>query len=133
MLPIPAAPLTPYVGANVAWHSISGETTFQGLTKVSSGTFEVAAVSRIGLGINAGVLIKLGPAMSLDLGAEYAFINPLSKEWKVTESSGKRLDSYRSLNDDKDPLYVAGNDDHFVASSRSISTFQIMATLMIGV
>ncbi|MCC6396137.1 MAG: outer membrane beta-barrel protein, partial [Bacteroidetes bacterium] len=130
---IPGLPLTPYVGANVAWHSISGETTFQGLTKVPSGTIDVAAASRIGFGINGGVLIKLGPAMNLDLGAEYAFINPLSKEWQVAERSNIRVDSYRSLNDEKDPLYAAGSDDHFVSASRSISTFQITATLMIGI
>ena len=129
---IPAAPLIPYVGANLAWNSISGQTTFQGLTKVPSGTFDATTVSRIGFGLNAGVLITLGPAMNLDLGAEYAFTNPFSKEWKVTERNDIRLDSYKSLNDDKDPLYTSGDDDHFVAGSRSISRLQLAATLMIG-
>jgi len=131
-IPLPAAPLTPYIGANVAWHSISGSTTFTGVSRVPSGTFDVAAVSRLGFGVNAGVVIKLGPGMNLDLGAEYAFINPISKEWKVTETSSNRLDSYKSLNDEKDPLYAAGNTDHFVSAARSISTFQVMATLMFG-
>lgn len=132
-IPLPAVPLTPYVGANIAWNSMSGKTTFQGLSRVPSGTFDVAAASRLGFGINAGVIFKLGPFMNLDIGAEYAFLNPLSKEWKVTDRSDLRVDSYKSLNDDKDPLYAAGNTDHFVAGSRSISTFQVMATLMLGI
>jgi hypothetical protein len=131
-IPLPAVPLTPYVGANVAWHSISGTTTFTGVSRVPSGSFDVAAVSRIGFGITAGVVVKLGPMMNLDLGAEYALINPLSKEWKVTETSTNRIDSYKALNDEKDPLYAVGNTDHFVAGTRSVSTLQFMATLMIG-
>ena len=131
-IPLPAAPLTPYVGANIAWHSISGTTTFTGVSRVPSGTFDLAAASRIGFGVNAGIVFKLGPVMKLDLGAEYAFINPISKEWKVTETSTNRIDSYKSLNDEKDPLYAVGNSDHFVSAARSISTFQVMATLMIG-
>jgi outer membrane protein W len=35
---LPAAPLEPYVGANLALNMISGETTFQGVSKVSSAT-----------------------------------------------------------------------------------------------
>lgn len=132
-IPLPGAPLTPYVGANIAWNSISGETTFQGLTAVPSGTFDVASASRVGFGINAGVVFKLGTGMNLDIGAEYAFVNPLSKEWKVAERADIRVDSYKSLNDEKDPLYATGNNDHFVAGTRSISTFQIMATLMFGI
>lgn len=130
-IPLPAAPLTPYVGANIAWNSISGKTTFTGVARVPSGDYDIAAVSRIGFGINAGVVIKLGPMMNLDLGAEYAFVNPLTKEF-TSVAGAARIDSYKSLNDDKDPLYAAGNTDHFIAGSRSISTLQVMATLMIG-
>ena len=132
-IPIPGAPFTPYIGGSIAWHSISGETTFQGLTKVPSGSFDVEAASRFGLGVNAGVLIKLGGTMTLDVGADYAFVNPLTKEWKVVDpKSDARVNSYKALNDDKDPLYVAGNDDHFIAGSRSISLLHVTATLMFG-
>lgn len=130
-IPLPAAPLTPYVGANIAWHSFSGKTTFNGVARVPSGDYDLATASRIGFGINAGVVIKLGPMMNLDLGAEYAFVNPLSKEFTST-TGANRLESYKSLNDDKDPLYAVGNTDHFIAGSRSISTLQVMATLMFG-
>lgn len=130
---IPGAPLTPYIGGNIAWHSISGKTTFQGLTKVPSGDYDVESASRIGFGLNAGVVLKLGSRMNLDLGAEYALINPLTQEWKVVDArNDARINSYRSLNDDKDPLYVAGDDNHFVAGSRSIATLQVTATLMFG-
>ncbi len=130
-IPLPAAPLTPYVGANIAWHSINGKTTFTGVARVPSGDYDMAAASRIGFGINAGVVIKLGAMMNLDLGAEYAFMNPLTKEFTAT-TGANRLDSYKSLNDDKDPLYAVGNTDHFIAGSRSISALQVMAALMIG-
>jgi opacity protein-like surface antigen len=131
-IPLPGAPLSPYIGANIAWHSLSGTTTFTGVSRVPSGTIDVPAVSRIGFGINGGVLINLGTGMKLDLGAEYAFINPLTKEWTVTQTSTNRVDSYKALNDDKDPLSAAGNTDHFIAGSRSISTLTVMATFMLG-
>jgi hypothetical protein len=41
--------------------------------------------------------------MNLDLGAECAFINPLTKEWKAP-ASVNRVDSSKYLNDAKDPL-----------------------------
>ncbi len=132
--PIPLSPVTPYIGANIAWHSISGTTDFQGLTKVPSGSFDVGAESRVGFGVNAGVVFKIGPMMNLDLGAEYAFINPLAKAWTVVDAKNPvRVDSYKALNDDKDPLYASGDVDHFIQASRSISTFQVTATLMIGI
>ncbi len=132
-IPIPMSPVTPYVGANIAWHSISGTTSFQGLARVPSGSFDVEAVSRVGFGINAGVVFEIAPLLSLDLGAEYAFINPLAKGWNVVDATNDaRINSYKSLNDDKDPLYAAGNTDHFVSASRSISTFQVTATVMLG-
>jgi len=129
---IPAVPLSPYIGANIAWHSISGTTTFQGLSRVTSETFDVASASRIGFGVNGGLLIKLGAVLTLDLGAEYAFVDPLSKEWSATTKSPQRIDSYRSLNDDKDPLFAPGSDDHFIPTARSISSLQVMATIMFG-
>ena len=97
-----------------------------------SETFDVASASRIGFGVNGGLLIKLGGMLTLDLGAEYNFINPLTKEWSASAKNPQRIDSYKSLNDDKDPVYAAGNDEHFVANTRSISSFQIMATIMFG-
>lgn len=132
-IPIPLSPVTPYVGVNVAWNSISGTTSFQGLTKVPSGSFDVETVSRVGVGINAGVVFKIGAALNLDLGAEYAFVNAGGKAWNVVDAKNDaRINSYKSLNDDKDPLYIAGNDNHFVSGSRSISTFQVTATIMFG-
>lgn len=132
-IPIPLSPVTPYVGANLAWHSISGTTSFQGLARVPSGSFDVKAASRLGFGINAGVVFGLGPMVNLDLGAEYAFINPFAKGWEVVDArNDARINSYKSLNDDRDPLYASGNTDHFISDSRSISTFQVTATLMFG-
>ena len=132
-IPIPLSPVMPYIGANVALNSISGTTSFQGLTKVPSGSFDVPAVSRLGVGINAGVVLKLGPMLTLDLGAEYAFRNLTGKAWTVVDAKNDaRVNAYKALNDDKDPLYAPGNDNHFISGSRSISTFEVTATIMFG-
>ena len=128
---LPATPLMPYLGGNLGWHSISGTTTFHGLTKVPSGTFDVESASRIGMGLNGGAVIKIGTAMYLDLGVEYTFVNPLSKSWTTVDVKNEgRIDSYKALNDDRDPEYAAGSENHFVGAARSISFLQITATLM---
>jgi len=132
-LSLPAIPLTPYVGASVALHRFSGETTFQGVAKVPSATFSVETASRFGVGVNGGVVIKLGPSLSLDLGLGYNLMNVAGKTWKdVNPSQEQRLDSYLALNDDKDPLYRAGDDKHFINNDRSISSIQAMALIMFG-
>jgi opacity protein-like surface antigen len=132
-LSLPAIPLTPYVGASVALHRFSGQTTFQGVAKVPSATFDVESASRIGVGLNGGVLVKLGPSLSLDLGVGYNLMNVAGKTWAdVNPTQEQRLDSYLALNDGKDPLYRAGDDKHFITNERSISSIQAMASIMFG-
>jgi opacity protein-like surface antigen len=132
-LNLPMIPLTPYVGASVALHRFSGEMTFQGVAKVPSATFNVETASRFGVGVNGGVMIKLGPSLSLDLGVGYNLMNIAGKTWTdVNPAQEQRLDSYLALNDDKDPLYRAGDDKHFINNDRSISSIQAMAFIMFG-
>jgi hypothetical protein len=130
---IPAVPLTPYIGANLALNRFSGETTFRGVSELPSGTFSMAAASRLGAALTGGLLLSIGPGISLDLGIAYNLMNLGGKSWDVAvPTQHQRLDSYLALNDTKDPLFQVGDDDHFIGDERSISTFQVAASVMFG-
>lgn len=132
-LGLPLMPITPYVGANVGLNSISGEVTIQGMTKVPTGTYSVESTSRIGVGINGGVLIKIGPMMTLDIGVEYGLLNFSGKKWEdMDPTKERRLDSYLALNDDKDPLYKAGDDIHFIKDARSMNSILFTVSILFG-
>ncbi len=133
-LSIPLSPVTPYVGVNVALNRLSGETTFQGVSKVSSGTYSLQSATRFGLGVGVGVFASLNPFMNLDIGIDYNLMNLFGKAWEdVNPTQDQRLDSYLTLNDDKDPQYAPFDDKHFVGLSRNIHTFQISITVMFGI
>jgi len=133
MLGLPLMPITPYVGANVSLNHFSGEVTFQGMTSVPSSTQELASTSRIGFGFTGGVMFKLGSFTTLDVSGAYDMLNSSGKTWGDAQpSQDLRIDSYTSLNDDKDPLYRAGDGKHFINKTRNINTLQIRATFMIG-
>jgi outer membrane protein W len=132
-LSIPLSPIQPYLGANFGIHIINGKTTFQGVSKVPSGTFDLSSATRVGLGGTAGVVLKIGLMTKLDLSAQYNLVNLMGRLWEDVDTlHDERLDSYRSLNDERDPLYSPGNDKHFINSDRSIHTIQLKATLMVG-
>ena len=132
-LGLPVAPVTPYIGANVALNNFSGQVQFQGVSKVPSGTYDVTSATRIGVGFNGGLLFSLGTFTSLDLGFSYNLLNATGKTWTGGSSStSQRLDSYQALNDNKDPLYRTGDDKHIIGSTRNINEFQITATVMFG-
>jgi opacity protein-like surface antigen len=128
---IPLVPLTPYIGANIAMNTIGGEVTFLGVSEVPSGTYDIESVTRFGLGFGGGVEFSLGPFMVLDIGIHYNFVNLFGKDYE-TKTNPRRLDAYLSVNDDKDPLYGA-DDENIVPDSRSISNIQITATLLFGI
>jgi len=131
-LGLPLMPITPYVGANVSLNSFSGTVKFQGITSLPSDENNLKSASRIGFGFTGGVLLSLG-GMKLDVSAAYDMMNASGKSWEDDNpTKDQRLDSYITLNDDKDPLYKSGDDKHFISSSRSMNSIQIRATLMIG-
>ena len=130
---IPAVPLTPYLGANLALNTISGQTKFNGVSAVPSGTYDVKSATRFGLGVNGGVIYKMGPLMSLDLGVSYNLVNLFGKSFEAVDPTHpQRIDSYVRLNDDKD-LVPVDNSDHIVGAARSISTMQVALSLMFGI
>lgn len=130
---LPLLPLTPYVGANVAMNSFSGEVMFQGVSKVPSATYEVKGATRIGMGFTIGAEVGIGPLLSLDFTTAYNFMNLSGREWNdVNPGTDQRLDSYLSLNDGKDPQYNAGDDKHFVANDRSIHSVLFTVSVLFG-
>jgi opacity protein-like surface antigen len=127
------APLTPYIWGNIAYNSISGETKFNGVSDVPSGNYDVKAASRFGFGLAGGVLINISPFLELDLGLQYNWVNPFGKDFEETDPNMvQRIDSYLALNDAKDPAFEPDNKEHFIENDRSINTFNITVTLMVG-
>ena len=132
-LSVPALPVTPYIGANLALNRFSGETTFQGVSKVPSATYIVKGATRFGVGFSAGTEVSVGPLLSLDFNISYNLMNVSGKEWDdVNPGINQRIDSYLSLNDDPDPQYAAGDDKHFISNERSIHSILFTASLLFG-
>jgi hypothetical protein len=130
---LPAMPVTPYIGANVALNRFSGQAKFQGVSRVSSGTYDLQSATRIGYGFSGGVIVTLGALTSLDLGVSYNLMNPSGKAWEdVNPTVEQRLDSYLALNDTKDPLFRPGDDKHFIGTMRKANTVEVKATIMFG-
>jgi len=130
---VPFAPVTPYIGINVALSTFSGQVQFRGVPKVPSATYDLATAVRLGAGFNGGVLVTLGSFTSLDLGISYDLMNASDKAWEDTDrTQDQRLDSYLALNDNRDPFYKAGDEKHFINNARNINAFQVKATIMVG-
>lgn len=131
---LPAAPLEPYVGANLALNIFNGETTFQGVSKVPSGTIDVPSASRFGIGIDGGALFSLGPLMSLDIAVHYNLMNLIGQSWEDADpTKDDNIESYQRLSDDKDPGFISSTDPkHFIGSSRAIHSIGLTASLMFG-
>ncbi len=128
-LSIPLFPVTPYVGANIAFNHFRGNVSIQSSVSAPTYDYDIKSDSRIGYGISAGVIVNL-MGLNLDIGAQYNILNAFGK--KFDPGQGQRVDSYLSLNDDQDPAYRAGDFNHFIGSSRTLNTFAITATAMFG-
>ncbi|NOS83856.1 MAG: porin family protein [Ignavibacteria bacterium] len=120
---LPSSPVTPYGGADLIFSSIGGETKFQGVSRVETGTYSLNNSSRIGIGIGAGAEISFGKKYAIDLGIRYNLINLIGKKFEELPTD-KREDSYVNLNDEQDPNYSVDPNDHPINNSRSISTLQ---------
>lgn len=132
-LSLPLLPIVPYIGANLALNSFTGETTFQGVPRVPSATYSVNAATRIGVGFTAGAEVSIGPLLTLDFNLSYNLMNVSGAEWTdVNPEINRRVDSYLSLNDLQDPLYSAGDDSHFVSKARYIHSVLFKVSLLFG-
>jgi opacity protein-like surface antigen len=128
---IPASPIKPYAGVDLLLTSFSGETRFQGLSRVPTGTFSMSSSTRTGLGLGIGAEVGIGRTMALDLNIRYNLINLFGKSYEGRYDAD-RLDSYVYLNDAKDPRYPDKIDKHPIGSDRSISTLQFNLGILFG-
>jgi opacity protein-like surface antigen len=130
---IPLFPLGFYLDGFISVNTISGNLSFQGLTKVPSGEYDIESATRFGVGAGGGVLVDILPIVTLDFGIHYNAYNLFAKQYTTNVTSHERLDAYTSLNDDKDPQYQAGDDDHIISDSRSMNAWQFTITALIGI
>lgn len=122
-IPIPASPIKPFLVAELLIVSISGETTFRGISSVPTGTYTIPSSTRLGLGITGGIIYDFG-MYGISIQGKYNLLNLAGKEFKSDDET-KRLSSYTNLNDESDPNYTPNSSIHIINSSRNISTFQL--------
>lgn len=132
-LSIPLSPVGVYFDGFVSVNTFSGSVKFQGVSQVPSGDYDIKSETRFGVGAGAGVLLDILPVVTLDFGIHYNIYNLFGKNYSGVSTSHERLDAYTALNDDKDPVFQQGNDEHIIGDSRSISALQFTLTAMIGI
>lgn len=128
----PASPLSLYLGVNGQLNSFGGSTSFQGVSGLPSKTYDLTSASRIGIGFSVGAIISTPVLPKLDVSIHYDMMNVSGKAFEQDASQDNREESYMFLNDEKDPLYAAGDAKHFIANSRSISTLSITVSILFG-
>ncbi len=128
---LPGSPIKPYAGVDLLLSTFSGETMFQGVTGVPSGTYSMSSATRTGIGLGLGAEFKLGKN-AVDVGLRYNLHNLFSKSYEGPYDSDRRLDAYTSLNDAKDPRYPQDISDHPVGTDRNISSLQINIAFLFG-
>lgn len=129
---IPLSPIKPYLDGFVSLNTFSGTVQFKGSPNgLPSSEQNISSATRIGLGAGGGVLLSLG-GLNLDLSVQYSLMNIAGKKFDGDITQNKRLDSYVFLNDEKDPRYAVGNDDHIISDSRSIGAIEFKLTVLFG-
>jgi hypothetical protein len=121
-----------YFDAFLSMNTISGTVSFQGLTQVPSGSYDLETSTRFGAGAGGGVLITIFPLVKLDLGVHYNSYNAFGKEYNSGGEGPGRLEVYTSLNDEKDPLYNT-DSDHIVGEARTLEAWHYTVTVMFGI
>jgi hypothetical protein len=119
--------IRPFAGVQLQLNTFSGETTFQGVSRVPSGTYSMSSATRTGVGFGAGIEITLGKNYILELGAKYSFLNLMGKSFS---GGTERLNSYTGLNDEADPFFP--DDKHPIGNDRLISVIQFNAAFLFG-
>jgi opacity protein-like surface antigen len=129
----PLSPVGFYLDGFVSVNTFSGTVKFQGVAQVPSGEYDLGTQTRFGVGLGGGVLLDLIPIVTFDLGVHYNLYNVLGQTYTGTTINPKRLDSYTSLNDDKDPLFGTNDDIYIIENARAINAWQFTLTAMIGI
>jgi opacity protein-like surface antigen len=132
-LNLPVLPVALYIGVNLALNRFSGQTTFQGVSRVPSATYSVDGATRFGIGFSVGTEVSIGSDMALDINISYNYMNLSGKKWEdVNSGSNQRIDSYLALNDGRDPQYAAGDDKHFISNERNIRSILFTVGILFG-
>jgi opacity protein-like surface antigen len=129
----PLSPVGFYIDGFVSVNTFSGTVKFQGVAQVPSDEFELESATRFGVGAGGGVILDFIPIVTFDLGIHYNLYNVLGQTYTGTTTNPKRLDSYTSLNDDKDPLFGTDEDIYIIENTRAINAWQFTLTAMIGI
>ena len=129
----PLSPVGFYLDGFVSVNTFSGTVKFQGLQNVNSSGDDIQTTTRFGVGAGGGVLLDFIPIVTFDVGVHYNLYNVFGQQYTGTTTNPERLDAYTSLNDDKDPLYEAGDDKHIIGNARAINAWQFTITAMIGI
>ena len=130
---VPLSPIGFYLDGFVSMNTFSGTVKFQGVAQVPSGEYDLEGGTRFGVGAGGGVLLDILPVVTLDFGVHYNLYNLFGKQYKRISSNLRRLDSYISLNDEKDPLFGTDDDIFIIENARSINAWQFTLTAMIGI
>jgi len=130
---IPLSPIGFYIDGLVSVNTFSGTVSFQGVSSVPTGDYDLGTATRVGAGIGGGVLLDILPVVTLDFGANYNWYNLFGKQYNSVNTNLDRKDAYTSLNDDVDPLYQSGSNVHIVGESRSINAWEFTLTAMFGI
>ena len=113
---LPLIPIDPYIGANLQLNSFSGDTEFEGMPGIASGTYDLESATRTGIGINGGVVFSLA-GLKLDLNIGYNMLNAFGKDYEDNPAADK--------------LYLDDGEGGGSEAS-SLNTIEIKATLMFG-
>ncbi len=129
----PLSPVGFYLDGFISVNTFSGTVKFQGVAEVPSGEYDLESATRFGVGVGGGVLLDFIPIVTFDVGVHYNLYNVFGQTYTGTTTNPKRLDSYTSLNDDKDPLFGTDEDIFIIENSRAINAWQFTLTAMIGI
>lgn len=129
----PLSPVGFYIDGFVSVNTFSGTVKFQGVAQVPSGEYDLESATRFGVGAGGGVILDFIPIVTFDVGVHYNLYNVFGQTYTGTTTNPKRLDSYTSLNDDKDPLFGTDDDIYIIENTRAINAWQFTLTAMIGI
>ena len=130
---IPMSPISIYLDGFLSVNTFSGTVSFQGVSGVPTGEYDLETATRVGAGGGGGVLWNAFSIVTLDFGVNYNWYNLTGQQYTSVSTNPSKLDAYTSLNDDADPLYESGSDDNFIGEAMSINAWEFTLTAMIGI
>jgi hypothetical protein len=129
----PLSPVGFYLDGFISVNTFSGTVKFQEVSPELNGEYDLESATRFGVGAGGGVLLDFIPIVTFDLGIHYNLYNVFGQQYTGTTTDLKRLNSYTSLNDDKDPLFGTDDELFIIENTRAINAWQFTLTAMIGI